>query len=119
MEFRYMGFDQKGSARIYRFDCLAKGASARHFTVSAEMGLFLTHRVAIQEGPALSAVKLASDLENNAAAPHELTSHDLSARALAITEAATRKAESRKSTPKRSPEMSAVERSPWRGSRIS
>lgn len=117
MEFRYMGFEQKGSARIYRFDCLEKGESARHFTVSAEMGLFLTHRVAIQEGPALCALKLAADLEQNAEAPHELTSHDLSAHALAATEAAARKAESRKSTPKRTPGMSAIEASPWRGSR--
>jgi hypothetical protein len=117
MEFRYMGFDQKGSARIYRFDCLTKGADAQHFTVSAEMGLFLTHRVAIQEGPSLCAIKLAADLEKTADAPHELTSEDLSAHALAITEAAARKAESRKSAPKRTPDMSAIEASPWRGPR--
>ena len=115
MEFRYMGFDQKGSARIYRFDCLEKGEAARHFTVSAEMGLFLAHRVAIQEGPALCAVKLAADLEKDAGVPHELTSQDLSAYAQTITEAAARKAESRKSTPKRSG-TSASEASPWRSS---
>lgn len=117
MEFRYMGFDQKGSARIYRFDCLTKGELARHFTVSADMALFLAHHVAIQEGPGLCAIKLAADLEKSAEPPHELTSDDLSAHASAVIAAAARKAESRKSTPRRTPDPTAYEASPWRTSR--
>jgi hypothetical protein len=116
MEFRYMGFDQKGNARVYRFDCLVKGEPARHFTVSADMGLFLSNHVAIQEGPGLCAIKLAADLEANTEASHELTGADLSAHALTVTMAAARKAESRKSTPRRTPEAATFE-SPWRTSK--
>ena len=114
MEFRYMGFDQKGSDRVFRFDCLAKGEPARHFTVTANMALFLAHRVAIQEGPGLCAIKLAAELEKGLDASHELTSDDLSAHASNVAAAAARKAESRKSTPRRAPEATAYEASPWR-----
>jgi hypothetical protein len=117
MEFRYMGFDQKGNARVYRFDCLAKGEPSRHFTVTADMGLFLTHHVAIQEGPGLCAIKLAADLEKSSDDVHELTGEDLGAHALTVSMAAARKAESRKNTPRRAPEATAYEASPWRTSR--
>jgi len=117
MEFRYMGFDQKGTARVYRFDCFAKGEPTRHFTVTAEMGLFLLHHVGIQEGPALCALKLAAGLEKSSEAAHELTGDDLSAHALTVTMAAARKAESRKNAPRRSPQVMAYEGSPWRASK--
>lgn len=117
MEFRYMGFDQKGNARVFRFDCLTKGEPSRHFTVTADMALFLAHHVAIQEGPGLCAIKLAADLEAGLEAPHELTDADLRTHATTITEAAARKAEARKNTPRRTPVATAHEASPWRATR--
>ena len=39
MELRYMGFDQLGASRAFRFEIPIKGASAREAVVTAEMGL--------------------------------------------------------------------------------
>jgi len=110
MEVRYLGFDQRQNARAYRFDVVEKGKSARHCIVIADMALFLAHRVGIQEGPNLSASKLASDLERNIDGDHELTADDLRSHADARTMAEARRAQTRKS-PRRRP---AVEPSPWR-----
>jgi hypothetical protein len=96
MELRYMGFDQTQNKRTYKFDRLVKGEPLARFLVSADMALFLRHHVGIQEGPALCARKLTSDLECSAEAAHELTSDDLLAYVSARTEAEARKAALRK-----------------------
>lgn len=75
----YAGFDQPGSLRLYRFSAVARGEPTRHFIVSVDLGLFLKHRVALQEAPALCLRKLSrADLK---ATPgrHELTEGDLTA----------------------------------------
>jgi hypothetical protein len=77
MELRYMGFDQERNVRRYRFDCLSKGEPARRYVVAADMGMFLLHRVGLQEGPGLCARKLARDLEAQREGGHELTAADL------------------------------------------
>jgi hypothetical protein len=97
VEVRYLGFDQQQNARSYRFDVIEKGQPARRFTVNADLTLFLTHHVGIQEGPTLSASKLAADLERNFDGPHELTSEDLRSHANARTLAEAQRAEMRRS----------------------
>jgi len=116
MEVRYLGFEQQQNARLYQFDVVEKGQPARRFTVTADLSLFLTHRVGIQEGPALSASKLAADLERNFDGVHELTAEDLRAHANARSLAEAQRAEMRK-PPRRRPSP-AGERSPWRNSGV-
>ena len=115
MEVRYLGFEQQQSARSYRFDVVEKGQPAKRFIVTADLSLFHTHGVGIQEGPALSASKLVADLESDFAGAHELTGEDLLSYVNARCLAEARRAEMRKA-PRRRPSP-AGERSPWRGSR--
>jgi len=51
---QYMGFEQTGSLRAYRFKRILRGEETREFIVNADLSLFVRHRVGIQEGPALS-----------------------------------------------------------------
>ena len=74
-----MGFDQTQSTRMYRFDKLAKGEPIMRFVIAADLDLFLAHRIRIQEGPGLCAIKLASDLESSQLGEHQLTNADLAA----------------------------------------
>jgi cold shock CspA family protein len=50
---RYVGFEQTGSVRAYRFELLAPGKQTRTFIVNTDLALFTRHHVGIQEGPAL------------------------------------------------------------------
>ena len=95
MELRYMGFDQTQSTRMYRFDKLAKGEPTTRFVIAADLDLFLVHRIRIQEGPGLCAIKLASDLESSQLGGHQLTSADLAAHVTARTTAEALRLESR------------------------
>jgi hypothetical protein len=112
MEVRYLGFDQQQNARAYRFDVLEKGQPARSCIVTADLMLFHTHGVRIQEGPALCAGKLMADLERQFAGAHELTAEDLLSHVNACSLAEAKRAEARKA-PRRhlSP---GGQRSPWR-----
>jgi hypothetical protein len=114
MEFRYLGFDQQQNARVYRFDGLAKGEPTKHFLVKADLALFLTHRIGIQEGPTLCANKLAAEMETHPEGDFNLTEDDLRAHAVARTEAEARKAGARKAAPHRNANRG---NSPWRGTR--
>lgn len=51
---QYMGFDQTGTIRAYRFKRVLRGEETREFIVDADLTLFVKHHVGIQEGPALS-----------------------------------------------------------------
>ena len=51
---QYMGFEQTGSTRAFRFRRVIRGEETREFVVRAELDLFGKHHVGIQEGPALS-----------------------------------------------------------------
>ncbi len=51
---QYMGFEQNGSIRAYRFRRVVRGEETREFVVSAELELFFRHHVGFQEGPAMS-----------------------------------------------------------------
>jgi hypothetical protein len=102
MEVRYLGFEQQQNARSYRFDVVEKGQPARRFIVTADLALFHTFGVVIQEGPTLSANKLVSNLETEFSGAHELTAQDLRAYVVARTTADAKRAEARK-TPRRRP----------------
>jgi len=112
MEFRYLGFEQRQNARAYRFDGIAKGEPNRHFIVTADMALFLMHRIAIQEGPSLCVLKITAALENTPDGVFQLTDEDLRAHATARTAAENKKAEARKTPVRRA--ASGHENSPWR-----
>jgi len=101
MELRYLGFDQQRNARVFRFEVIVKGQATRHVVVSAEMGLFLEHRVGIQDGPTLCAGKLAADLENNFEGDHTLTSQDLRAHTELRAAAEARRIEARSAAGRR------------------
>jgi hypothetical protein len=51
--FRYLGFEQIGTSRAYRFEEVIPGEQKKVFIVTIDTGLFKKHRVGIQEGPAL------------------------------------------------------------------
>jgi hypothetical protein len=65
------------SARSYQFDVVEKGQRAKRVIVTADLSLFHSDGVGIQEGPALCASKLVADLESDFAGAHELTDEDL------------------------------------------
>ena len=114
MEFRYLGFEQRMNARKFGFDVTEKGQPARHFSVTADMALFLTYHVAFQEGPSLSAAKLAADLEHKIEGKeHELTLDDLrthsEARSAAIAERAALRRPARRRVPLTSPSIPATQ----------
>ena len=71
-----MGFEQRQNARAFQFSVMEKGQPSRHFVVTVDLGLFLANRVALQEGPTLSASKLTADLARNFEGEHELTASD-------------------------------------------
>jgi hypothetical protein len=96
MEVRYLGFEQQQNARSYQFDVVDKGEPSRRFIVTADLSLFHTHGVGIQEGPSLCADKLVADLERNFAGAHELTAEDLLAYVNARLLAEAKRAEARK-----------------------
>jgi hypothetical protein len=115
MEIRYLGFDQSQNARAYRFDVVVKGEATRHFIVTADLALFRTHHIGIQEGPQLCAQKLTVDLETSADGMHELTTEDLRKYAQARETAEALKIEARKNGARRpkAPQNNSWQ-SPWR-----
>lgn len=77
MEIRYLGFEQRQNSRAYRFEVREKGLPNRQLAVTADMDVFRTLRVGIQEGPTLSGNKLTADLERGCEEAHELTAADV------------------------------------------
>ena len=96
MELRYVGFDQTQNTRNYQFERMAKGEPAVRLEISADLEGFLEHRIQIQDGPSLCALKLASDLENSRPGQHQLTKADLVAHVTARATAEALKIESRR-----------------------
>jgi hypothetical protein len=114
MELRYQGFDQAENARVYRFDLVIKDRVTTRLVVTADLALFRTYHVAIQEGPSLCAQKLAADLQVSPEGTHELTIDDLRAYADARAAEEARKLQARKSGPRRPKPPAAPFQSPWR-----
>ena len=79
---RYIGFEQSGSTRIFRFERIVPGEEKTVFRVAAELGLFTKHDIGLQEGPALCIHLLATESQTGGAAEpsHEqlsLGDHDM------------------------------------------
>ena len=96
MQLRYMRFDPTKKIRKYRFERITAGTTAERFVVTADMTLFETYHVGLQEGPVLCLKRLAADLEALQPLAHELTSGDLAAHVSTQAAAAERKTTSRK-----------------------
>jgi hypothetical protein len=108
MELRYLGFDQEQNTRAYRFEGLTKGEPTIVLIVTADMALFLKHRIGIQEGPSMCVHKLASDTQTPRPANLEITNEDLRVLAEARIAAVNRKAALRRNgTPRHYPRRSA------------
>jgi cold shock CspA family protein len=60
---RYVGFQQDGRIRSYRFELYAPGEARVTFTVNTDLALFTRHHVGIQEGPGLCLHLLAAELD--------------------------------------------------------
>lgn len=98
MNFRYVGFEQAGGRRLYQFEC-----EAGRVAVMAELALFAAHGVSMQEGPALSAQKLAKLGEGAVWEGLELTAGELRSYAAERAMAASRLATARKRLHNRPP----------------
>jgi hypothetical protein len=62
MQLQYIGFTQTENTREYIFHGLVHGETTRVFVMSADMALFLKHRVGVQEGPVLCLRTLTAEL---------------------------------------------------------
>lgn len=102
VQLRYLGFDQTGSTRVYRFQRASPGEQTATFIVTADLALFRNHRVGMQEGPALCMQILAAELAGPASIllpplQRALTNEHM------LTYLASRPASVRKSRPKVAP----------------
>ena len=62
-QLRYVGFRQVENLRHFRFERITPGAPTQCFEVAANMELFHSLRIAIQEGPVLCMWVIAAELE--------------------------------------------------------
>ena len=117
MELRYLGFDQRQNSRVYRFDVRNDGQLTKQVSVTADMAVFRSHSVGIQDGPFLCGNKLTADLERGWEGEHELTAADLRAYTDAKALAEAQRAAMRKTPRRRDAAPSeAQQKSPWRNS---
>ena len=96
LELRYVGFDQRDNIRTYKFDGVQKGQPNVRLVVTADLTLFLKHRINIQEGPDLCAHKLSVDSAAIGPHDHQLTDEDLLVFATACADEKAHKAELRR-----------------------
>src|SRR5580698_4692458 len=114
MEIRYLGFDQRQNARVFRFDVLTDGRLMKQVSVTADMVVFRDLRVGLQEGPLLSGNKLTADLERGWDGAHELTAADVRAYADIKASADARRAGARKAPRRRQGVLAEAQlKSPW------
>lgn len=104
---RYMGFEHRGTVRIYRFERLTPGEEKRTFTVDADLTLFTKHHVGIQEGPVLCLHLLAAELDLSNEAEQTTFQCSLTEREM-LAHLASRPAPRTKPGPKRTPPASGA-----------
>jgi hypothetical protein len=63
-QLRYIGFRHLDNLRHFRFERISPGAPTQCFEVAANLAMFPTFRIAIQEGPALCMRVIAAELES-------------------------------------------------------
>lgn len=115
MEIRYLGFDQRQSSRVYRFDVLTDGRLTKQVSVTADIAIFRNYSVGIQEGPFLCGNKLTADLKQGWEGEHELTAADVRAYADAKALADSQRAGTRKPPGRRARVSTETQqKSPWR-----
>jgi len=105
MQLRYVGFDQTGFVRAFRFQAVVSGEQTRDYTVTADVRLFQKYHIGIQEGPSLCTQVLLSRLgapldQQALTAEPELNEQDLAA-LVASRKAAPRKPFRRRPRPPR------------------
>lgn len=65
-DLRYVGFDQEGNVRHFKFDSFVTGNESRQrFVVTVDMDLFRAHHISVQDGPELCLHKLMAELESS------------------------------------------------------
>jgi len=77
VRLRYMGFEQRGVARDYRFDQVSVGGDTIHLVVEIAMTLFTKFHVGIQDGPALCLHALNTESKTGGVATQLLPSRAL------------------------------------------
>jgi hypothetical protein len=112
MEIRYLGFNQQRDERAYHFDVSAKGELRREIVITADIALFRTYHVAIQDGPRLCARKLEAELAVDFVGAHTLTNEDLRLHAAEHVEAEAKRAEKRRNNGRRA-KAQAAEQPSW------
>ena len=60
---RYLGFEQTGNIRAYKFERLSPGGERQTATISTDLALFLTHQIGLQDGPALCLRLVTTELD--------------------------------------------------------
>jgi cold shock CspA family protein len=60
---RYVGFQQQGNIRAYRFERPSSSGEVQTAVVSSDLALFVTHHVGLQDGPALCQRLAAAELD--------------------------------------------------------
>ncbi len=110
MQFAYMGFTQEANIRHFHFQrVLPRARPTRipnvvRFTLNADMALFATYRIPVQEGPAiclqiLTAALAGTDEESAEPASYAVTREHLSDFALARTKVEEAKLARRRARP--------------------
>ncbi len=114
---RYVGFEQQGNVRLYRFERPLSSGEIQTAVVSSDLTLFVTHHVGLQDGPALCQRLAVAELDRvgpheQAPVEHSITKQDL------LAHLANRAVPSRKRPGGWSTAAGArTTNSPWRGAK--
>ena len=74
---RYMGFEQAGGIRSYRFERTTPGEEMKTLVVTTDIALLTRHRVLLQEGPRLCLRLLETESAKVRESRYTLTENDL------------------------------------------
>ena len=79
---RYVGFEQQGNVRVYRFERPSSSGEMQTAVVSSDLALFTAHHVGLQDGPALCQRLAVAELdrlspETQAPVQRSITKQDL------------------------------------------
>lgn len=88
MTSQYLGFEQIQNRRLYAFSCQRTGEPPCSVVFSADISLFVTHGVNLQDGLAICIRKLAAGVEVRHGGQTELTDEDFRAHAAEQSRAA-------------------------------
>jgi hypothetical protein len=64
---RLLGFEQRGTVRVYRFEHVSVGQGRRSYAVSVDLAILKKYRVSIQDGPAICLRLLSAEPDANGA----------------------------------------------------